>query len=137
MLRSDGQTEVVATFSDITDQVAATARLEEALSQAEEMSRAKSTFLANMSHEIRTPLNGVLGMAEVLDSLLVEPSQRRMIATIRKSGDTLLTVLNGILDMSKIEAGKMALEEVPFVPVEIARQLEVIYSCLLYTSRCV
>lgn len=128
LLRSDGQTEVVATFSDITDQVAATARLEEALSQAEEMSRAKSTFLANMSHEIRTPLNGVLGMAEVLDSLLVEPSQRRMIATIRKSGDTLLTVLNGILDMSKIEAGKMALEEVPFVPVEIARQLEVIYS---------
>lgn len=128
LTRGDGQVEVVATFSDITEQTATTARLQEALARAEEMSRAKSTFLANMSHEIRTPLNGVLGMAEVLETLLSEPSQKRMIATIRKSGDTLLTVLNGILDMSKIEAGKMVLEEVQFAPVEIARQLEAIYS---------
>lgn len=124
----DGKMEVVTTFSDITDQVAATARLEDALSRAEELSRSKSRFLANMSHEIRTPLNGVLGMAEVLESLVKEPGQKRMIQTIRKSGDTLLTVLNGILDMSKIEAGKMALESVPFSPSEMARQLEAIYA---------
>ncbi|GAB1480063.1 hypothetical protein MASR2M74_26350 [Paracoccaceae bacterium] len=123
-----GKIEVVTTFSDISEQVASTTRLEEALVRAEDMSRAKSRFLANMSHEIRTPLNGVLGMAEVLESLVTEPNQKRMIETIRKSGDTLLTVLNGILDMSKIEAGKMALESVPFSPLEVARQLEAIYA---------
>ena len=125
---SDGRIEVVTTFSDITDQVAATVQLEDALSKAEEMSRAKSIFLANMSHEIRTPLNGVLGMAEVLEALLTEPSQKRMIKTIRKSGDTLLTVLNGVLDMSKLEAGKMALEEAAFSPLELAQQTQAIYA---------
>ena len=121
------QAQVVASFSDITEQLAATAKLEDALSRAEEMSRTKSIFLANMSHEIRTPLNGVLGMAEVLASQVTDPAKRRMIETIRKSGDTLLNVLNGILDMSKIEAGKMVLEEVPFSPLEILLQLEAIY----------
>ncbi|MDP4034041.1 MAG: PAS domain S-box protein [Pseudorhodobacter sp.] len=119
--------EVVVSFTDITDSLAATARLQAALSQAEDMSRAKSVFLANMSHEIRTPLNGVLGMAEVLADSVTEPNQKRMISTIRKSGETLLTVLNGILDMSKIEAGKMVLETVPFSPLELVRQVEAIY----------
>ena len=124
----DGQFQVVVSFTDVTEQLMATKRIEDALLQAEEMSRAKSTFLANMSHEIRTPLNGVLGMAEVLASLVTEPDQKRMIETIRKSGDTLLTVLNGILDMSKIESGKMVLEEVPFSPLKIMRQVEAIYA---------
>lgn len=124
----DNQFQVVVSFTDITDQLMATKRIEDALSRAEEMSRAKSTFLANMSHEIRTPLNGVLGMAEVLASSVTEPDHKRMIETIRKSGDTLLTVLNGILDMSKIESGKMVLEEVPFSPMKIMRQVEAIYA---------
>ena len=119
---------VVMSFSDITDDLAAKARLEDALTRAEQMSRAKSTFLANMSHEIRTPLNGVLGMAEVLADAVTEPEQRRMVNTIRKSGETLLTVLNGILDMSKIEAGKMELEEVAFFPADLIRQVEAIYA---------
>ena len=123
-----GQSGIVITFRDITENLAATARLEEALARAEEMSQTKSTFLANMSHEIRTPLNGVLGMAEVLADIVVEPVQRQMVATIRKSGETLLTVLNGILDMSKIEAGMMQLEVVPFVPMDLIRQLEAIYT---------
>ncbi|MFC3182870.1 PAS domain-containing hybrid sensor histidine kinase/response regulator [Cypionkella sinensis] len=118
----------VVRFTDVTEALAATERLQEALIRAEEMSRAKSTFLANMSHEIRTPLNGVLGMAEVLADTVVEPIQRQMIDTIRKSGETLLTVLNGILDMSKIEAGKMALELAPFVPLELIRQAESIFT---------
>ncbi|MBI1172468.1 PAS domain-containing protein [bacterium] len=122
------RTGLVMSFRDITEKLAATARLQEALAQAEAMSRAKSTFLANMSHEIRTPLNGVLGMAEVLADVLIEPTQRGMIETIRKSGETLLTVLNGILDMSKIEAGKMELESVSFVPLELVRQVEAIYT---------
>ena len=125
--RGDQQFGVVS-FSDITESLTATQKLQEALVRAEEMSRAKSTFLANMSHEIRTPLNGVLGMAEVLADIVAEPLQRQMVDTIRKSGETLLTVLNGILDMSKIEAGKMALESVPFVPLDLIRQAEAIYA---------
>lgn len=118
----------VVSFSDITESLAATQRLQDALMRAEEMSRAKSTFLANMSHEIRTPLNGVLGMAEVLADIVAEPLQRQMVDTIRKSGETLLTVLNGILDMSKIEAGKMVVEVAPFVPLELIRQAESIFT---------
>ena len=118
---------VVMSISDITDDLAATLRLEAALNRAEDMSRTKSTFLANMSHEIRTPLNGVLGMAEVLADSVSQPAQRRMVDTIRKSGETLLTLLNGILDMSKIEAGKMVPEAVPFVPAALIRQVDAIY----------
>ena len=81
-------------------------------------------FLANMSHEIRTPLNGVLGMAEVLDSALTDPEHRRMIGTIRRSGESLLNILNDILDMSKIEVGKMELESLPFNPAEVAERVE-------------
>lgn len=95
-----------------------------AKAHAEAASRTKSMFLANMSHEIRTPLNGVLGMAEVLDSALTDPEHRRMIGTIRRSGETLLNILNDILDMSKIEAGKMELEQLPFSPVEVAQRVE-------------
>jgi PAS domain S-box-containing protein len=92
--------------------------------RAEEASRTKSMFLANMSHEIRTPLNGVLGMAEVLDSALSDPEHKRMIGTIRRSGEALLNILNDILDMSKIEAGKLELEQVAFSPSEIAERVE-------------
>lgn len=121
---ADGQQQVVVSFSDITEQLAATARLEEARLRAEEVSRAKTVFLANMSHEIRTPLNGVLGMAEVLESSLTNPEHKRMIGTIRRSGETLLNILNDILDMSKIEAGKLELEAVPFSPMELAERVE-------------
>jgi PAS domain S-box-containing protein len=103
--------------SDVTQLYLAKAR-------AEESSRTKSMFLANMSHEIRTPLNGVLGMAEMLDSALSDPEHKRMIGTIRRSGETLLNILNDILDMSKIEAGKLELETVPFSALEMAERVE-------------
>jgi len=121
---SDGSKSVVTSFRDITEEQAATRRLEQARRTAEAASLAKSSFLANMSHEIRTPLNGVLGMAELLDGIITDPRQKQMIGTIRRSGDLLLSILNSILDMSKIEAGKMELEQVPFDPVEITRQIE-------------
>ena len=107
--------------------VRSSTQLEEARAKAEEMSRAKSIFLANMSHEIRTPLNGVLGMAEILQGLVSTPEKQRMVSTIRQSGETLLTVLNSILDMSKIEAGKMELETVPIVLSEILGQVEALH----------
>ncbi|TGD44191.1 PAS domain S-box protein [Pseudotabrizicola sediminis] len=114
----------IASFVDITDDLNKAARLEHALLEAQAASQSKSTFLANMSHEIRTPLNGVLGMAELLDGLIKDPREKDMIGTIRRSGELLLNVLNEVLDMSKIEAGKMVIEQIPFIPAEIARQVE-------------
>ncbi|MES2666670.1 MAG: PAS domain S-box protein [Pseudomonadota bacterium] len=114
---------IITSFVDITDDLAKAVSLEQALQEAQASSRSKSTFLANMSHEIRTPLNGVLGMAELLDDMISEPGKKLMIGTIRQSGELLLNVLNEILDMSKIEAGKMVIEQISFVPAEIVRQV--------------
>lgn len=96
--------------------------LYDALQRAEAASEAKSAFLATMSHEIRTPMNGVLGVAEELARRVVDPAERRLVATIRESGETLLNVINDILDFSKIEAGKLELEATGFSPALIARR---------------
>lgn len=75
---------------------------------------AKSQFLATMSHELRTPLNGVIGMAEVLSAAKLAPRERELAETIRRSGQSLLVIIGDLLDLSKIEAGKMTIEKRPF-----------------------
>ncbi|HYD31620.1 MAG TPA: PAS domain S-box protein [Azospirillaceae bacterium] len=91
-----------------------TAELEAARRRAEEAAHAKSDFLAIMSHEIRTPLNGIMGMVRLLLDTPLSAIQRDQAQTILYSGDVLLTILNDILDMSKLEAGRMEMEHVPF-----------------------
>ncbi|GAA2858935.1 signal transduction histidine kinase/DNA-binding response OmpR family regulator [Aminobacter niigataensis] len=86
----------------------------ESLSKAEAADRAKSEFLANMSHEIRTPMNGVLGMAELLARTELTPRQKTFTDVIVKSGNALLTIINDVLDFSKINAGQLTLDPAPF-----------------------
>lgn len=94
-----------------------------ARAKAEEANHAKTLFLANMSHEIRTPLNGVLGMAQSLRDVLQEPAHRQMVEMIRSSGEGLLQILNDILDISKIEAGKIVFDQAEFDPADVVAQV--------------
>ena len=87
--------------------------LHDALAQATLASRAKSEFLANISHEIRTPMNGVLGMVQVLDATELTESQRESLRLIRVSGDMLMSLIDDILDLSRIEAGRIDLQPAP------------------------
>lgn len=96
--------------------------------KAEEANQAKSQFLANMSHEIRTPLNGVLGMTAVLALSKLDERQRKAVEVIRMSGDHLLSTLNDILDLAKIDAGQMDVETVEFVLGDVAEQIESLYA---------
>ncbi len=89
-------------------------RLENQLDNSQAAEKAKGDFLANMSHEIRTPMNGILGMAEMLGDSELDAQQEQQLEIITRSADSLLTIINDILDYSKISAGKLTLETVPF-----------------------
>jgi two-component system, sensor histidine kinase len=91
--------------------------------QAEASARAKTKFLAHMSHELRTPVHGVLGMLELVGRTEPGPKQQHYIETARRSAETLLGIINGILEISKIEAGKIELEENVFDLIEEVRQV--------------
>jgi signal transduction histidine kinase/AmiR/NasT family two-component response regulator len=97
---------------------------------ADAANAAKSSFLATMSHEIRTPLNGVLGMAQAMQADDLSGAQRGRIAVVRESGETLLAILNDILDLSKIEAGRLTLETTEFDMGELARGAHAVFSAI-------
>ena len=108
---------------DITEQKRLMETLERSRADAEAASAAKSQFLARMSHEIRTPMNGVLGMTELLARRLSDPELLAMLEIVRESGRLLMTVIDDILDVSKIEAGRLSLERAAFDPVAVAEQV--------------
>ncbi len=107
---------VCGTHNDITER-----KLVEEAAQAAD--HAKSEFLANMSHEIRTPMNGVIGMVDILQQTRLTPDQQRMLGTIASSSQTLLQILNDILDYSKIEAGKLAVEHIATPLKDVAQSV--------------
>ncbi|HET9505069.1 MAG TPA: response regulator [Hymenobacter sp.] len=115
---------IVAYGHDITEQVRAQQALQAATLAAEESSRVKETFLANMSHEIRTPMNAILGMSQLLAKTALSPDQLNYQQAIATSADNLLVIINDVLDLSKLEMGKLALETIGFAPTELLAQIE-------------
>jgi len=104
----------VTVINDISDLKRDAQALAEARDAAEQANRAKSEFLANMSHEIRTPLNGVIGLTQALARTDLDPGQREMLDLIQSSGDTLKTLLSDILDLARVESGRLEIADEPF-----------------------
>lgn len=98
------------------------------LEEAEAANYAKSRFLANMSHEIRTPMNGIIGMTDLLQKTPLSPIQLKYVDAAHRSGDILLSIINNILDLSKIEAGRTDLEKIPFSPRETIKSSSVLFA---------
>ena len=118
----DEMGELAASFNGMADSVAESfRRLEEAKDKAEEASRQKSAFLATMSHELRTPLNGILGFSELIRHEVTEPDLQEYAQIIHQSGEHLLSLVNDILDLAKIEAGEIKFRN---LPVPLATLLE-------------
>ena len=112
---ADGTIQYVVSSSlDITDRHRSQLRLQEAKEMAEQAARVKENFLANMSHEIRTPLNAILGFSNLLELTPLNADQSDYVHAVRTAGKNLLTIVNDILDLSKIEAGMLQLETIPF-----------------------
>ncbi|MCG8701286.1 MAG: ATP-binding protein, partial [Bacteroidales bacterium] len=120
--------EVIVVIRDITEKKQFESNLTIAKEKAEQANRAKSEFLANMSHEIRTPMNAILGFSESLYHQVDNDEQKHMLKSVLSSGKVLLSLINDILDLSKIEAGKMELINHPIDLRNILQEIEYLFS---------
>lgn len=137
MPMADGtrRTAILLVATDVTAQVEEQEALHQARVAAESAMRAKADFLSAMSHEIRTPLNGILGMNAVLLEMGLDPHVSEMLQVIRTSGEDLLRVLNDVLDMSRLEAGKVHPERTLFDLRNLVEDIIALYAPLAYASR--
>jgi len=122
-LELDGQQCCLTVSRDIEDIKMTQRELVAAREAALAASRAKSEFLASMSHEIRTPMNAILGMADLLAESELDNEQRRYVKTVVSNGNALLELINGILDLAKVESGRISLEAVEFDPREVTQRV--------------
>lgn len=119
----NGRPAGVVTLRDVTQRRHAEAALARAKEEAEEAASARAEYLATMSHEIRTPLNGMLGMVELLRATSLDPMQRDYVETINYSGGALLTILDDVLDASRLEAGRLSLDSTVFALQRLVRSV--------------
>ena len=123
-----GGDAIYVVWHDISDTKELLSQLKKAKSTAENANKAKSEFLANMSHEIRTPMNAIIGFTELLNEQLNEPRLKSYVKTIHSAGNTLLTLINDILDLSKIEAGKLEINKTPTNIFHLSNELSSIFT---------
>ncbi len=121
---------VVSSSVDISERVQSHRRLEEAKELAEQAAGLKESFLANMSHEIRTPLNAMLGFSNLLETTPLTAEQQEFVQFIRTAGKNLLIIVNDILDISKIEAGMLQLETIPFSVRSLAVSVQTMFQAV-------
>ena len=110
----NGKGRLISITTDITEEVKRRRELANALHESQRASRVKSEFLANMSHEIRTPLNGVIAVAGILAKTELDNNQSEMVKLIETSGETLSHIINDVLDLARVESGRLEVEKIEF-----------------------
>ncbi len=120
-VRADGTVQVLGVDHDITELKQTQQALEQAKEAAEQNAQTRQNFLTNMSHEIRTPMNGIMGLTELLAKTPLNPEQQELLHHIEYSSQNLLVIINDILDMAQLGAGRVRLEQVPFDLAEVLR----------------